>query len=33
LSQALKLPKAKWFRVEAWDIATNGAFTQPVWVK
>jgi hypothetical protein len=22
----------EWVRVEAWDIATNGAFTQPVWL-
>jgi hypothetical protein len=22
----------KWVRVEAWDIAANGAFTQPVWL-
>jgi hypothetical protein len=22
-----------WVRVEAWDIACNGAFTQPVWLK
>lgn len=22
----------RWVRVEAWDIATNGAFTQPVWL-
>ena len=22
-----------WVRLEAWDIASNGAFTQPVWVK
>ncbi len=22
----------KWVRVEVWDIATNGAFTQPVWI-
>ena len=22
----------KWVRVEAWDIACNGAFTQPVWL-
>lgn len=21
-----------WVRVEVWDIATNGAFTQPVWL-
>jgi hypothetical protein len=20
----------RWFRLEAWDIAANGAFTQPV---
>ncbi len=22
----------RWVRVEVWDIATNGAFTQPVWL-
>jgi hypothetical protein len=22
----------RWLRVEAWDVATNGAFTQPVWL-
>ncbi len=22
----------RWLRVEVWDIATNGAFTQPVWI-
>ena len=22
----------KWVRVEAWDVAANGAFTQPVWL-
>ena len=22
-----------WVRLEAWDIACNGAFTQPVWLK
>ena len=22
----------KWLRVEAWDVACNGAFTQPVWL-
>ena len=21
-----------WLRVEVWDVATNGAFTQPVWL-
>ncbi|WP_254512921.1 hypothetical protein [Anatilimnocola floriformis] len=29
----LELPGVKWIRVEGWDTATNGAFTQPVWVK
>jgi len=24
---------AKWVRLEAWDIAANGAFSQPVWVE
>lgn len=24
---------AKWIRLEVWDVATNGAFTQPVWIK
>ncbi len=22
----------KWVRFEVWDVATNGAFTQPVWL-
>jgi hypothetical protein len=22
-----------WVRFEVWDIAANGAFTQPVWVE
>ena len=22
----------RWLRAEVWDIATNGAFTQPVWL-
>jgi hypothetical protein len=21
-----------WIRIEVWDIARNGAFTQPVWI-
>jgi hypothetical protein len=24
---------ARWVRLEAWDVATNGAFSQPVWVE
>jgi hypothetical protein len=23
----------KWVRVEAWDVAANGAFSQPVWLE
>jgi hypothetical protein len=23
----------RWARIEVWDIATNGAFTQPVWLE
>jgi hypothetical protein len=29
----VNLKNRKWVRVELWDIATNGAFTQPVWLK
>jgi hypothetical protein len=29
----LALGRAKWVRLEAWDVAANGAFTQPVWVE
>lgn len=32
LDQPLTLSGAKWVRLEVWDIAANGAFTQPVWV-
>jgi len=24
---------AKWVRLEVWDVAANGAFTQPVWIE
>jgi hypothetical protein len=27
------LKRAKWIRLEAWDVATNGAFSQPVWIE
>jgi hypothetical protein len=27
------LKGAKWVRLEVWDIAANGAFSQPVWVE
>jgi hypothetical protein len=23
----------KWVRVQVWDVAVNGAFTQPVWLQ
>ena len=28
----LNLRGRKWVRFEAWDVAANGAFTQPVWL-
>jgi hypothetical protein len=28
----LQLKGRRWVRLEAWDVATNGAFTEPVWV-
>lgn len=30
---SLDLTGKKWVRLEAWDIATNGAFTQTIWIK
>ena len=27
------LTNKKWVRVEVWDVAANGAFTQPVWLQ
>jgi hypothetical protein len=36
-SKTLRIPVdlkgAKWVRLEAWDIAANGAFSQPVWIE
>jgi hypothetical protein len=29
----LNLAGRKWVRLEAWDVAANGAFTQTVWIK
>ena len=29
----LDLTGRKWVRVEAWDVAGNGTFSQPVWVE
>jgi hypothetical protein len=27
------LKNCRWVRLEAWDVAANGAFTQPVWLR
>jgi len=36
-SRTLKVPVnlkgQKWVRFEVWDVAANGAFTQPVWIR
>jgi hypothetical protein len=32
LTQRPKLQRRKWVRLEVWDVAANGAFTQPVWL-
>jgi hypothetical protein len=26
------LKNRKWVRVEVWDVAANGAFTQSIWI-
>ena len=33
LRMPIDLKGAKWVRLEVWDIAANGAFTQPVWIE
>ncbi len=33
LSVDVDLAGQRWLRVEAWDVATNGAFTQPIWLQ
>ncbi len=33
LRASVDLMGQKWVRFEVWDVAANGAFTQPVWVK
>jgi hypothetical protein len=30
---SLNLADRRWVRLEVWDIATNGAFTQPIWLQ
>jgi hypothetical protein len=31
-SWPVDLTGARWVRLEAWDVASNGAFTQPLWL-
>jgi len=31
--KSMDLSGKKWVRLEAWDVAANGAFTQTVWIK
>ena len=33
LQVPLQLAGRKWARLEVWDVAANGAFTQPVWIE
>jgi hypothetical protein len=33
LSHRVDLAGRKWIRIEAWDVAGNGAFTQPAWLE
>ncbi len=33
LAKSLDLTGRKWVRVEAWDVACNGAFSQPIWIE
>jgi hypothetical protein len=32
-NKSIDLSGRKWVRLEAWDVAANGAFTQTVWIK
>jgi hypothetical protein len=32
-NRSFDLTGRKWLRLEAWDVAANGAFTQTVWIK
>ena len=33
LRAVVDLRGARWVRLEAWDVAANGAFSQPVWLE
>lgn len=32
-NRSIDLKGRKWVRLEAWDVAANGAFTQTIWIK
>lgn len=32
IERTIDLSERRWVRIEVWDIARNGAFTQPVWI-
>ena len=32
IRRKLDMAGRKWVRLEAWDVATNGGYTQPVWL-
>jgi hypothetical protein len=32
-TKSIDLTGRKWVRLEAWDVAANGAFTQAIWIK
>jgi hypothetical protein len=32
-TKSVNLTGRKWVRLEAWDVAANGAFTQTIWIK
>ena len=33
INRSLDLTGRKWVRLEAWDVAANGAFTQTIYIK
>ncbi|RAV98230.1 CehA/McbA family metallohydrolase domain-containing protein [Pseudochryseolinea flava] len=33
VTKSINLSGRKWVRLEAWDVAANGAFTQTIWIK
>ena len=33
IDRNVDLSNRSWVRIEVWDIARNGAFTQPIWIE